>query len=46
MNTSRSGAVKLALGPAIVLVGLMAIPHGLQAATPGEAALGFLKSRM
>jgi len=46
MNTSRSCAVKLALGPAILLVSLMAIPKALQAATPSEAALGFLKSRM
>ena len=47
MNTSRRCFVKPALGPAaIVLAGLMAVPHGLLGATPSEAALGFLKSRM
>ena len=46
MNTRRSYVVKLALGPAIVLVGLMSIPRGLQGATAGEAALDFLRSRM
>jgi len=46
MNSSRSCAVKLALGLAIVLVGLMAISQALQGATPNEAALGFLKGRI
>ena len=47
MKTSPRCYVKLALGPAaIVLAGLMAIPHGLLGATPSEAALVFLKSRM
>jgi hypothetical protein len=46
MNTHRSCVVKLALAPAILLIGLMSIPLGLQGATPGVSALGFLKSRM
>src|SRR5262245_23140239 len=47
MNMSPRCSAKLALGPAvIVLAGLMAIPLGVLAATPSEAALVFLKSRM
>jgi hypothetical protein len=47
MNTSQRCSVKSALSSAaIVLAGLMAIPPGLLGATPSEAALGFLKSRM
>jgi len=48
MNTRQRCSVKPALGPAAIvfLAGLMAVPHGLLGATPSEAALGFLKSRM
>ena len=39
--------MKLVLGPAaLVLFGVMAMPQGLLGATPSEAALGFLKTRM
>ena len=48
MNTSQSWSVKPALGRAAVffLAGLVLVPHALLGATPSEAALGFLKSRM
>ena len=46
MNITRSCAVKIALCPTLILVCWMAIPPGLEAATPSEAALSFLRSRM
>ena len=47
MNTSPRCSVKLVLGPAaLVLFGVMAMRQGLLGATPSEAALIFLKTRM
>jgi hypothetical protein len=46
MNTYGSSPSKLALSPLIALFGLLSIPQDLRGATPGEAALGFLKSRI
>jgi hypothetical protein len=46
MNTCRPCAAKFARVRAVVLAGLIAIPQGLQAATPSDGALGFLKSRI
>jgi len=46
MNITRFRAVKVTFFPALMLVCWMAIPPGLQAATPSAAALSFLKSRM
>ncbi|HEU0006539.1 MAG TPA: hypothetical protein VFS12_11165 [Terriglobia bacterium] len=46
MNTSRSCAVKTAFYLALILAWWMWIPRGLEAATPSEAALSFLRSRV
>ena len=46
MNNHVSWTVKPATVLALFLLSWMAIPPGLRAATPSEAALGFLKSRM